>query len=164
MGKLESSSLLSGAIAGFVATLPMSVVMKGIQLLLPRYERYALPPSVITFQAAEKTGQPPANSKQHVIRTILAHFGVGTGFGLLYGLISTVFGKPRGGSLRSVIFGLLVWAVSYLGIIPALNLYNSPDREPARRHAMMISAHLIWGITTGQVYRQLAPVLKKRLV
>lgn len=160
---MEFSRLLSGAIAGFTATVPMSVVMKGAQLLLPKRERYALPPSIITSQAARKAGQPPSSDKEHGVRTLVMHFGVGAGFGLLYGLSTKVAGKRQSGPLRGIIFGLLVWAVSYLGIMPALNLYNSPDREPARRHAMMIVAHLIWGITTGQVYRQLAPLLKKQL-
>lgn len=164
MDKLEIPRLFPGAIAGFVATIPMSVVMKGVQMLLPAHERYDLPPSVITFQAVKKAGQPSDNSQEHGFLTALLHFGIGTGCGLLYGLGTSPDGKPQSGLLRGAIFGLFIWAVGYLGILPALNLYNSPDREPVRRHTMMIAAHLIWGITTSQIYRRLAPVLKKGLV
>ena len=164
MGKLVSSSLLSGAIAGLTATFPMTAVMKGAQLVLPWHERYALPPSVITFKATGKMGQVLTSDNKHRVKTALAHFGVGTGFGLVYGFASPAPAKQRDALLRGAIFGLTVWSVNYLGILPALNLYKSPDREPALRHIMMIAAHLIWGITTGQVYRRLEPVLKKRLV
>ena len=79
-------------------------------------------------------------------------------FRFIYG---TVRARPR--MILSMLFGFLVWSVNYLGLMPALNLYNSPDREPARRHLMMIAAHLMWGITTGQVFQRLTPLLKKRL-
>ncbi len=132
-------------------------------MLLPKPEKHALPPSIITFNAAGKMGQPPTSQSEHGVRTALAHFGVGTAFGLVYGLASPAPAKQRDALVRGALFGFLVWSVNYLGILPALNLYKSPDQEPARRHLMMIAAHLIWGLTTGQVYRRLAPLLKKRL-
>lgn len=158
---MQVSGLFTGAIAGFVATAPMSLAMKGMQALLPSHERHALPPSVISFHAANKVGEPPSNEKEHTLLTLLAHFGAGSGFGLIYGLGSDASKEPKGDPLRGIIFGLLVWSVNYLGIMPALNLYNSASREPTSRNILMIVAHLIWGITLYLVFRHLEPVLKR---
>jgi len=160
---LEVSGLLSGAIAGFVATAPMSLTMKAIQLVLPSHESYALPPAIITFNASNKAGHLPSNKEEHTVLTLLAHFGAGAGFGLFYGMGAAASKKPRNGLIRGSIFGLLVWSVNYLGIMPALNLHNSAEKEPVRRNALMIIAHLVYGISTDQIFRRLNPILKKRL-
>jgi putative membrane protein len=160
---MELSRLFSGTIAGFVATAPMSLAMKGMQALLPEKESYSLPPSIISFNAANKSGQPPSNEKEHTVLTLLAHFGAGAGFGLFYGLGSVGSKKLKSNPLRGIVFGLLVWSVNYLGIMPVLNLYNSASKEPVRRNALMIIAHLVWGITTDLVFRRLDSV-RKRLV
>jgi uncharacterized membrane protein YagU involved in acid resistance len=160
---MEVSGLLSGVIAGCVATAPMSLTMKAIQLVLPAHESYALPPAVITFNAAIKSGHLPTSQEEHTILTLLAHFGAGAGFGLFYGLGAAASKKPRNGLIRGSIFGLLVWSLNYLGIMPALNLHHSAEKEPVRRNALMIIAHLVYGLTTDQVFRRLQPILKKRL-
>ena len=48
-------------------------------------------------------------------------------------------------------FGLLVWTVSYLGLMPALDLHPPATRDTARRNLLMIVAHLVWGATAGVV-------------
>jgi uncharacterized membrane protein YagU involved in acid resistance len=158
---MQVSRLFSGAIAGFIATGPMSLAMKAMQAFLPSDERHSLPPSVITFHAANKVGEAPSNEKEHTLLTLLAHFGAGSSFGLVYGLGSTESENAQGGPLRGIIFGLMVWAVNYLGIMPALNLYKSARREPFSRNTLMIVAHLIWGITLYFAFKRLEPALKK---
>lgn len=160
---MEFSRLLSGVIAGFVATGPMSLVMKGIQQVLPAREGFALPPSIITAQATKKAGLPPKNAEHHTFLTLLMHFGAGAGYGLFYGIGEVDSKQKRPNPVRGMIFGLLVWSVNYMGIMPAANLHNSAEREPARRNAMMIIAHLVYGLAADQVYTRLYPILKKRL-
>ena len=160
---MEVSRLLSGVIAGFVATAPMSLVMEGIKLLLPSHESYALPPAKIAFNASNKAGHLPSSKEEQTILILLAHFGAGAGFGLFFGLGSIASKKPQNGLVRGSMFGLLVWSVNYLGLMPALNLHNSAEKEPIRRNALMIMAHLVYGITTDQVFKRLDPILKKKL-
>lgn len=42
-------------------------------------------------------------------------------------------------------FGMLVWATSYLGWIPALRLSPAAPRAPKGENLMMIAAHLVFG-------------------
>jgi hypothetical protein len=51
--------------------------------------------------------------------------------------------------LAGVGFGLAVWAVSYLGWLPAAGILSPATEHPARRNALMIGAHVVWGATTG---------------
>ena len=50
---------------------------------------------------------------------------------------------------QGVLFGLVVWAGSYLGLLPLLGISASGDREPLRRNLMMIAAHTVWGAAMG---------------
>ncbi len=40
---------------------------------------------------------------------------------------------------------MVVWGVSYLGLLPGLGILSSAKDHPARRSALMIAAHLVWG-------------------
>ena len=78
----------------------------------------------------------------------LAHLAIGAYLSvLLFGLVA-----PRNTSntvAAGAGFGLLVWAASYLGLLPALDLHPPAHRESTRRNLMMIAAHLAWGTTLG---------------
>jgi uncharacterized membrane protein YagU involved in acid resistance len=52
-------------------------------------------------------------------------------------------------------FGLLVWAISYLGLLPALGLYPSPRKDTGRRTAIMVLAHIVWGAMLGTTVKLL---------
>ena len=49
-------------------------------------------------------------------------------------------------------YGLLVWAGSYLGLLPALGFTARRRASPSERNALMIAAHVVWG-----ALRALAP-------
>jgi uncharacterized membrane protein YagU involved in acid resistance len=49
-------------------------------------------------------------------------------------------------------FALLVWLVSYLGWIPAANILPPATDQPKRRNALMIAAHVVWGVSLGSVF------------
>jgi uncharacterized membrane protein YagU involved in acid resistance len=44
---------------------------------------------------------------------------------------------------------LIIWAASYLALLPLLGMSESGQREPVRRNLMMIAAHIVWGSTMG---------------
>jgi uncharacterized membrane protein YagU involved in acid resistance len=50
-------------------------------------------------------------------------------------------------------FGLGVWVASYLGLMPMLGILRPATRHPARRNALMIAAHLVWGGVLGGLMR-----------
>jgi hypothetical protein len=138
---------LAGAVAGFVATGAMTLVMQQLHRRLPVRERYPLPPRLIT----ERIIAPPDAVSAGV--TLAAHFAYGAATGALYPAAKAVVGTaPATGGAS---FGVLVWAASYLGWIPAAGVLTAALHHPARRNALMIAAHVVWGTTTALLYHRL---------
>ena len=144
----RSMLALAGAISGVVATGPMTVAMLILYRQLPRRERYSLPPRQITMHLAREAGvKNELSSAGKTAVTLLAHFGYGGAAGGIYGSFAgTMPGSP---ATKGILFGLAVWAASYLGLLPATGLLTPATEHPARRTALMIVAHVIWGMATG---------------
>ena len=141
-------ALVAGAVAGCVATAPMTVAMTAMHRLLPRAERYPLPPSEITAEVSKDVGlDGRIDEREHIALTMATHFAFGTTAGAIYGPVARrVNGQPL---LSGIGFALLVWTVSYLGWLPAFGILRPATEHPARRNALMIAAHVIWGCVTG---------------
>src|SRR5262245_9863268 len=134
---------LAGGVAGFLATLPMSIAMIAMHRILPVRHRYSLPPKKVTLRIARKLGirGKLTRNKKNVL-SVLSHFGYGAAAGTVYGLAAShVNGSPV---VKGIGFGLLVWAGSYFGLLPAVNLWE-PDEEHHKRYWMMAAAHVVWG-------------------
>jgi putative membrane protein len=141
---------MQGAVAGFVGTAPMTVFMLLTQRFLPKGQRYALPPEIITKELAHRAHVRQHMNKMQVLgATTIAHFGYGAMMGLLYAPFAKNLPLPA--IVKGLLFGLLVWAASYLGLLPLLGLSGSAPTEPTRRNLLMIAAHIIWGASTGAV-------------
>lgn len=141
-------SWLQGSLAGFVATVPMSVFMLATKRFLPKRHQYALPPEIITEELAQRMHvRWHMNKLQVEAATLVSHFGYGTAMGLLYGALEKKI--PILSPVKGILFGLLVWAASYLGLLPLIGMSESGQREPGKRNLMMIAAHVVWGVTLG---------------
>ena len=143
--------VLAGALAGATATGPMTALMVAAHEELPPHQRYGLPPERVTANAARAIGADEVAQHQEprVWATLPTHFGYGAAMGALYAAVADhVPGRdiPKG-----VAFGLLVWAGSYLGLLPAAGLHRPATREPARRNGMTIAAHVVWGAVVGHL-------------
>jgi hypothetical protein len=106
------------------------------------------------MKLARKTGvddelDAPARSAV----TIVSHFGYGAAAG---GLYTTMFDARRDPLAKGVLFGLFVWIASYLGWLPAAGILSSATEHPARRNALMIAAHVVWGVALGAFVSLLA--------
>jgi uncharacterized membrane protein YagU involved in acid resistance len=130
--------LLSGAKAGVVATLAMSMVMlAGDALgLMPRQ-----PPREIVHQIL---------GSRSALLTTAAHFGFGTSIGVAFALAPKLRSVPP--EAQGALFGLAVWALNYAGVLPALGILPPPDDAPGRT-ATMLPAHVVYGATLGAVLR-----------
>jgi NO-binding membrane sensor protein with MHYT domain len=53
-------------------------------------------------------------------------------------------------------FGLGVWATSYLGWLPAFGVRQPITYDPLPRTGLMIAAHLAWGMAAGLVFAAVA--------
>lgn len=147
-------SLVKGAAAGFIGTGPMTVFMLLTQRFLPKGQRYTLPPEIITQELAHRAHVRHHMNKQAILSaTMVSHFGYGATMGLLYSPLEKLVPLPS--MLKGVIFGVFVWAASYLGLLPLIGMSESGQKEPARRNLMMIAAHIVWGAAMGAVAKLL---------
>jgi hypothetical protein len=141
-----STRLVAGAIAGTVATAPMTAVMRHLHGRLKGGERYPLPPREIVGSMA-----PDLEPRHSTDATIVAHFGYGALCGAGLAAISM---KPT--ILGGIAGGAGIWLASYLGWIPALNILDPATRHPGHRNRLMLFAHLVWGSSFVLTLRELA--------
>jgi uncharacterized membrane protein YagU involved in acid resistance len=136
--------VVTGGLAGLAATVPMTVVMRGLHALLPAYERYPLPPQQITSKAADAVGlETEAHGLEWELKTHAAHYAYGAGCGAAYALAAPHL--PGTPAVKGAVFGIGVWTVSYLGWLPAAGILPPATREPAGRNVVMLLAHVVWG-------------------
>lgn len=139
--------LLLGARAGLVATALMSLLMLAGKAagLTGR-----LPPAKITDEA---TGElPPARQPDRDDRDAIAaviHFGFGSVAGALFGLGAAGLRRTWLSSALGIAYGTAVYAISYLGWIPALNLMPPATEDRPGRTLTMLAAHWVYGATLG---------------
>lgn len=83
-----------------------------------------------------------------------AHLVYGALCGLLFvGLRAGASAAPR--RPLGVLFGLLVWLGSYLGLLPALKLYPRPEADSPGRVVVMIVAHIVFGLSLAEIEQRL---------
>ena len=144
-----ASRLVVGAIAGVVGTMAMTAAMRRLHRRLPEKERYPLTPREIVDSMGAQLGRPLADENARDVATA-AHFLYGAAVGALISAMNPDPSK-RGGALA----GAAVWLASYMGWIPAVGTLEPATRHPARRNALMIGVHLVWGSTTAAAIREL---------
>jgi hypothetical protein len=147
---MSSSRLLRGAFAGLLATVPMTVFMLLVRRGLPRHEQHRLPPVQIAAHLTRKTGLRKLLDRQDegVLGWAL-HFGFGTAAGAVFGGLSPRVPLPAWP--QGLAFGVVVWAGSYFGWLPAFDIHGHGGDQAPRRNALMLAAHLVWGATLGAV-------------
>ncbi len=151
----SKTTLLNAALAGTIATVPMSLFMLVTQRFLPRGQRYALPPEVIMEEVSQRShARLHWNKSLLVGSSLLSHFGYGATMGALYTPLERTSFLPA--PVRGTLFGLGVWASSYLGALPLLRFRAAGHREPGHRNLMMIFAHIVWGSVMGATAEALA--------
>jgi uncharacterized membrane protein YagU involved in acid resistance len=147
--------VMTGALAGLVASLPMAAVMMGLNRLLPSRGRTliepyrALPPKEITLEIAERVGAPEVvrPGRRWGLATWLGHMGYGAATASLYPLLTRRLNLPN--VIRGMLFAMLVWAGSYLGWLPAFDVLPPATQQTRRRNVVMILSHLSWGSLTA---------------
>ena len=141
------TKLIRGALAGLIATLPMTLFMRFAWKRLPADEQYALPPRQITRNFFGPWRFWRMSQEKQTVLTLMLHFLFGALTGSVYGMLEDKVPIQR--SIKGPVAGMVVWAGSYLGWVPVLGVMPPATRHPWRRNVMMIVAHLIWGLTLG---------------
>lgn len=145
------NTLLRGALCGIAATIPMSLPM----IVAKQLGLVGVPPPVeISANVAARTGLLPGRRAEGFPATwIAAHFGYGAACGAIFALVAPRL--PQGLAVKGLLFGELVWAVSYLGYLPAMKLYPSPADDAPPRTAVMVVAHALFGLALGHLEHRL---------
>jgi hypothetical protein len=140
-------TLVRGALAGLGATVPMTLVIaagRASGLL------HTPPPEEITENVAEHAGEnPDRRSPAFQAAWLAAHAGYGAACGIAYALARPLL--PRSEMVAGLLFGGAVWGVSYIGVMPALELYPQVDEDTPQRAAVMIAAHAVFGTSLAAV-------------
>jgi uncharacterized membrane protein YagU involved in acid resistance len=144
-----ASRLVIGGIAGFVGTMVMTSAMRRMHRHLPEKESYPLTPREIVDSAKDQLAIPLAEEATKDATT-LAHFAYEAAMGALIAAMNPD-PRKRGGALA----GGAIWLASYMGWIPAVGTLEPATKHPARRNALMIGAHLVWGSATAAAIREL---------
>lgn len=130
----------------------MTVAMVALYRTLPRPGRAPLPPVQITAETARRTDtRARLRGRRLVAASLAAHFGYGATTGALYPLLGERRART---SAIGVAYGLGVWALSYLGWIPAARILEPATRQPPQRNLLMLLAHVVWGAALAAAYRR----------
>ena len=144
-----------GAASGVAATVAMSALMVGAREAGLMNE---LPPHHIADAAIERT--PAAREADGDDRRRfgwLLHFGFGAAIGAAYAVLRNRIRTPGGPIVHGAGFALGVWAVSYLGWIPALGLMPPATDDEPGRPPTMIASHLVFGALLGTMVERALP-------
>lgn len=148
------NKILFGALAGIVATVPMTILMSEWHKRLPLEQKYALPPREIFDQLTEKAGiNCYLSEPEKTNLSIVGHFAYGAATGAVYAPLVSLIQTPN--PFNGAVYSVGIWSASYLGWLPALHLLRSAREHPAERNALMITAHIVWGVTLGFAVAQM---------
>jgi hypothetical protein len=91
--------------------------------------------------------------------TNAVHWGYGTSWGALYGLLPGT--APVSPVRRGLMFGTAVWVMSYLTLVP-MGIYRAPWRYPPGELALDLSYHLAYGAGVGTGFALIDGVSRAR--
>jgi hypothetical protein len=140
---------LAGAVAGAIATAPMSAVMLAAERtgLMGRQ-----PPEAIVQKALDAANAQPSSAAARAA-AVTAHFAFGAAGGAAYAFLDDDDDSLPLSIAKGVGFGLAVYAVSYAGWIPAMHILPKPARDRKGRQPSMAVAHLVYGAALALLLR-----------
>ena len=146
-----------GALAGLLATVPQTLAMQAVRLVLPG-PRGPFPPRQVTEAIVRRAlGRVRWSEPIWWTATALSHFGFGTAAGAAYPIV------VRPTPVRGFLYGLAVGFVSYELLMPAAGVHSPQHDRPVRKQLQLIAAHLAWGVTMSALFEWLGRLPDQRL-
>jgi hypothetical protein len=141
----------SGLVAGAAATATMSVAFVALDRARSRRERALtdLPFKEVSLSIADSAGAVPKSEAARTAYAWASHFAFGCAMGALYAAIAPRTARHWLAVPPGVLFGLAVWAASYVEALPALRLLPAPEDRPAGHNVMNLGGHVVYGATLG---------------
>lgn len=143
-----ASRALRGTAAGTVATGAMSVVMLTAKRAGWMGKQ---PPERIVAAGLDALGVDRNRSTQRGLAAA-AHVVYGAACGAVFATFATTLRRSHA-AVAGAAFGFGVWALSYLGWVPALGIMPPAHRDRPGRPTAMIAAHLVYGAALGALLR-----------
>ena len=110
-------------------------------------------PAKLGRRISEGVLERPVPAERIGLLTNVMHWGYGTGWGAVYGLVQgTVGGRPL---RHGLVFGTGVWVMAYVQLVP-LGLYESPWKYSPKDLATELGFHLAYGAGVAGGFRVLA--------
>ena len=150
----DLQAISDGALGGAVGTTAMSAFMLAAGRLGLMGEH---PPEKIVAAALDAAGVNPRDEKTQDALAGLLHFGFGMSTGALFAVIHRRLPARIPGAAHGMVFGSIVWALSYQGWVPALGIMPPASRDRPARPVVMFLAHLIFGAMLGNVVSRRTP-------
>jgi len=146
-----------GAAAGGAATFLLQGIRTTERRLLPEtMPAMREDPGAFMVERAEEL--LPGETREQVPATVetVAGKSLALGYGMAAGALFAAL-RPRPGDLlvHGAVLGLGVWAVGYLGWLPALRLMPPVQHQETEEVAGPIVQHVIFGLATVAAYKWL---------
>jgi putative membrane protein len=87
----------------------------------------------------------------------IAHYAMGATSGAIYGSVAEV--APAATAAEGLPFGAAVWVIADEAVVPALGLSKPANEYPLSIHAYALASHLVFGLTTEIVRRNIRRAL-----
>ncbi|MGE3269480.1 MAG: DUF6789 family protein [Chloroflexota bacterium] len=150
---MMSVVIVAGRAAGLLRTPPPAEIVGNVADVIagaPPGTLVPVAPDVPLVIVTEREKPSPAFQAGW----ISAHLAYGAMCGLVFLVLRRLLGfvPPR---LAGAAFGLIVWAGSYLGLMPALRLYPWPAQDSLGRQGTLILAHLVFGLSLSEAESRL---------
>ncbi|MCT4396195.1 DUF1440 domain-containing protein [Periweissella beninensis] len=143
------TALIGGTISGFVKL--------GWEILLPPrspQRNETNPPQKLLQQIgiSEQVTQATINYLGNKIPyvSLIIHFGFSIVWAGIYALLSLNFPEVAWG--QGTIFGIFVWILFHIIIMPAMKTIPSMMQQPWQEHISEFLGHIVWAFTINIVY------------
>lgn len=154
---IPQDTMFRGLLAGAAGTAMMTVMMRVIgPKVVPEEMRpdEFIPKKVVEWME-QQAGRPHALDEDQELKvSYVVHFGYGAGMGAAYGLLRGQL-PDLPAPLAGGLFGVVLWAVNFEGVMPATGMDKAATRKPPKKWPMPIMAHLVYGVTSALVYDRL---------
>lgn len=146
-------STAAGATGGVVGASVMTLLMtQAAPRLLPRRMLPSRPVPLRVIDRAEELADVQARPGPEKAAALAAHLGYSAASGAAYGLVARRVGTgqvpvPAAGAA----FGLLVWAGSFQGLLPALGVMPRTTQHPPERWPAPLVGHAVFGVVTAVI-------------
>lgn len=141
----------AGAVAGVIATVPMSAVMLAAQKAgLIRKQ----PPEEITEAALHTAGAHPPEHEENQL-TVVNHLLFGAAAGAVFGCCHRALPDTGRYVPAGAVYGLVVWVTAYQGWVPRLGIMPPADEDQPARPQSMAVAHVVFGAALASVLTRL---------